>query len=146
MNKFILPLCALALCAPALAKSSDTATVLFDCTTRNGKRLLLTEQDGTVTYRFGKKSKPELSFTQPKSEVRYRPWKGIGRHMTYSLILQNAGHEYQIFHSGDKQDQINQSGVWVNPDAEKHAEILCRKGSVRVNLLEELADKGFKTE
>ena len=117
MKKLItLTALSLALSTPAFAKT------LFECTTTNGKVLKLTENGDTLTYRFGKKAKPELTFSVSKDEAIYTPWNGI----------------YSVFRSADKHTSKVESGVKVSLQNGKTSRVLCRPNQVKADELESI--------
>lgn len=133
MKKLILlTALSLTMATPAFAKT------LFECTTTNGKQILLTENGDTLTYRFGKKGKPELNFSVSKDEAIYTPWNGIGRYMNYSLDLPNGDVVYSVFRSADKHTHKVESGVEVALQNGKTSRVLCRQSQVKADELESI--------
>lgn len=122
----------------ALTLSSPTfASTLFDCTTTNGKQLLLTEHGDTLTYRFGKTNRPELVFSIKKNDAVYRPWAGIGRYINDAIDPPNGNTTYTIFRSADKHTHRTEQGVYVDTPT-KLVTLLCHPKKVRTDKLESL--------
>lgn len=135
MKKLLIALTALStltIASPAFAKT------LFDCTTTNGKQILLTEKGNALNYRFGKKGKPELTFSVSKDEAIYAPWNGIGRYMNYSLDLPNGNVVYSVFRSADKHSSKVESGVMVHLQDGKTSKVLCRQNQIKADELESI--------
>lgn len=117
-----------------------SANTIFECTTKGGKVIKLTETADTVRYSFGKPNRPELVLDTDIVSAVYRPYQGVGRYMNYSVQVQNddahGTTSYQVFTSADKNSDATKAGVLVTTHDKKEKEILCHPNKIRVNQLE----------
>ncbi len=123
-----------------LTAQAASAETIFECTTKNGKVIKLTETADTVRYSFGKPNRPELVLDSDIVSAVYSPYQGVGRYMNYSVQVQNddarGATTYTVFTSADKNSDATKAGVLVNTSDNKEVEILCHPNKIRVNRLE----------
>lgn len=118
---------------PSLAHASQN---LFHCTTANGKLLNVSYQDGHLTYRFGKKGKPELIFSNlTRHAILHRNKYGL------NIELSNGNTVYNVVY--DYGNPAKYSGVFVSRNDKEVASALCKgKPVIDSDLFYELVSNG----
>ena len=91
---------------------------------------------GMLTYRFGPKSMPELTISEPLETIAYTPWPGIGRAIWDSVAFENEGVTYEVWSSFDRLDEnaVIEGGVNAMQGDRTLATLTCDKGSVERGL------------
>lgn len=103
-------------------------SLLFSCTTNEGKEILLFETDETIDYSFGAPgTRPELELQVPRDRASTWQWKGIGRDMSYSVEVPNGDTSYGVFWSVDRLSETKavEAGVRVQRDRKTLATVYC---------------------
>jgi len=123
------------------AKESSTSTVcgndkiLFYCRTTNGKKVEICDAGETIRYAYGKiRGRPEIALSIERNEARMRPWNGIGRWVSYSVLIRNGATTYEASIAFDRLSDEDEAGIYVFADGELVAEIPCKLDTVRQSI------------
>ncbi|MHA3055527.1 hypothetical protein E0H77_09555 [Acinetobacter sp. ANC 4633] len=105
-------------------------TIVFQCTTKNNKQLLVTLNKNLISYKFGRNlSNPEMALTT--KQVTYMPWTGVSSMVNNSLEIQNGNIKYTVFSSyqRDPNNLNSQSGIVVSKGDQELATVYCKESS-----------------
>lgn len=114
----------------AASASCVEGRMLFHCATINSKEIKLCDHGETLEYSFGETNKtPELALSVPREEATTSQWQGIGRWISYSVIIPNADTRYAVFTSVDRLSDEHEfeAGVIATVRGEQVAQVLCRE-------------------
>jgi len=112
MKRLILVALLLMVVSDAYAKCSKKT--IFACTTTNGKQVEVCDNGDSIEYSFGKSlTKPEKQFKIDRSNASTYQWNGMGRYMSYSVVIPTGDTTYSVSTSFDKIDQKSETGVSV---------------------------------
>lgn len=101
---------------------------LFSCMTAKGKRIQLCDQQQFLEYSFGKPSlKPEIVVRVERSAASTSQWPGVGRWMSYSVVIPNGKTVYSVFWGVDRLSEEHgiEAGVNVEVGGKHAATIRC---------------------
>ncbi|MEM7243622.1 MAG: hypothetical protein AAF429_15705 [Pseudomonadota bacterium] len=108
------------------AVKASGAEEVFSCPVKNGTKQVLVRLEGDVfQYRFGTKDRAELELTAALEDA-YTPWAGVGRYIYESVNFENAGFDYSVYFSVDRNDL----------DADPELGLIVTKGDEEVARLE----------
>lgn len=131
------------LLAPTLSLAADCrpGNILFSCTTKASKQILLCEVGSTIKYVFGPRGRtPDLVLRVPKAAASMTPWNGFGA-LFHSIEVPNADTVYSVYWSGLR-DPNHPSpfsgGVRVNIGGREAANVECDPRRPIINNMEEL--------
>lgn len=120
--------------APANAQAcSANAMTLFSCTFGGGAK---TAEDclgaSDITYRFGPTGEtPELIVEATPVGVHLTPWNGIGRAIWEEVVITNAGYDYLVHYSAERDPGGAVSGgIVVAQGGSEVAQLTCDEGTV----------------
>ena len=110
--------------------------VLFSCTTKSGKFIVLKESGKTIDYTYGKPGQPELALSVPRANVSTYQWDGMGSNERYEVDVPNGDTVYTVYSSIDKNAQSATAGVLVIVKGKQVADVRCADTSKVMNNLE----------
>lgn len=130
----------------ALPLSSFAADhVIFSCTNKQGKKVVVQSVGNKIQYSFGKPDKPELVFSNTRKQVisqtKANPTPNV---RTQWIVLKNGQYSYwprtHFTQLDEKGDVESEAGVWVFKGDKNISEIICdeRKHDSYVHLDEDL--------
>lgn len=77
--------------------------IIFKGFTLNDKIIQVCNENKNIRYSFGKyNDKQEIELVVPKSDLRYKPWTGMGRYISEYLCIPNGSFEYCFNSSVDR--------------------------------------------
>lgn len=112
---------------------------LFFCNTVNNKVIQLCDAGATINYRFGRpNAQPELALQVPRHLASTWQWQGVGRWMSYSVVVPNGDTRYQIFFSVDRLSDEHpiEAGVDVEIGGKHIVRVECQDDGQLVQNLE----------
>lgn len=112
---------------------------LFFCNTVNNKVIQLCDAGATINYSFGRpNTQPELALQVPRHLASTWQWQGVGRWMSYSVVVPNGNTRYQIFFSVDRLSDEHpiEAGVDVEIGGKHIVRVECRDDGHLVQNLE----------
>lgn len=115
----------------ALAACEKGTETVFSCLTSRGKQIEVCDSGKTIDYSFGVPgSKPEIVVRALRNAATTRQWKGIGRHMSYSVQVPNGNTVYDVYWGVDRLDEKHpeDGGVVVVINGKEAANVACAKG------------------
>ena len=98
MSRSLLILCLTLLPLSAFAQC-DTGKTVFECTTKQVKRIQVCDLGPEISYSFGKVGSPELAVAVPRHKASTSQWHGVGSSIFYSVTIPNENATYEVFHS-----------------------------------------------
>jgi hypothetical protein len=119
---------ALLVATPALADCPGE--VIFSCHIK-AKVLQVCLTPDSVSYQFGRPSRPDLTITTDLVQADFTPWPGFGRTMWQSVRFQNEDVTYEVWSSIDKMmnaddpEPLWQGWVIVTRGDEALADLTC---------------------
>lgn len=114
-------------------------TPLFFCNTVNNKMIHLCDAGATINYRFGRpNAPPELALQVPRHLASTWQWQGVGRWMSYSVVIPNGDTRYQVFFSVDRlsDEHPMEAGVDVEIGGKHIVRVECRDDGTLYQRLE----------
>lgn len=112
---------------------------LFFCNTVNHKVIQLCDAGATINYSFGRpNAPPELALQVPRHLASTWQWPGVGRWMSYSVVVPNGDTRYQVFFSVDRlsDEHTIEAGVDVEVGGKHLVRVECRDDGTLFQQLE----------
>ncbi len=125
---FLLLIIAFGFSTAASAACEKGSKTVFSCLAAKGKLIQVCDSGKTIDYSFGKPElSPEIVVRAPRGEAATFQWQGIGRYISYSVVVPNGNTVYSVFWSVDRlsEKQAVEAGVYVEVDKKLVATVKC---------------------